>query len=149
MTTMDATPDPAPPFDLILAGGAQLTQVARDLRTALDDDLAPFDVTSQQAALLMHASGNTPNRLAALLGTDTAGMTRLLDRLETKNLIRRQRNPADRRSIVIELTPEGRALLPKIAPSFGRANTRLLRGFTTAEITQLLAMLNRMRDNLA
>lgn len=43
-----------------------------------------------------------PRRLAELIGTDTAGMTRLLDRLADKDLVRRTRHPDDRRSLLVE-----------------------------------------------
>jgi DNA-binding MarR family transcriptional regulator len=75
-------------------------------------------------------------------------MTRLLDRLESKGLIRRRRNPDDRRSIVFELTDDGRTLVPRIGPVFGRVIRRLLDGFSEPEIRQLTALLQRMTDNL-
>ena len=64
-------------------------QVSRELTNALERRLAPHGLTAQQAALLINAArGETsPKRLAPLLGTDTAGMTRLLDRLEAKGLV--------------------------------------------------------------
>jgi DNA-binding MarR family transcriptional regulator len=51
-------------------------------------------------------------------------MTRLLDRLEGKGLIRRRNHPGDRRSIVIALTGQGRALVPHLAPIFGRVTSQ-------------------------
>jgi DNA-binding MarR family transcriptional regulator len=85
----------------------------------------------------------------ALLGTDTAGMTKLLDRLEDKGLLRRRRHPDDRRAILIELTEAGRALVPRLPPIFGRVTRQLLAGFSTDEVSQLTSMLQRMHDNLS
>ncbi|GAA1302656.1 MarR family transcriptional regulator [Planotetraspora silvatica] len=138
------------PIALVLGGGSLLNQVGRELRTAVESQLAPFDVTSQQAALLLHAARQeaSPNQLAPQLGTDTAGMTRLLDRLEDKGLVRRRRHPGDRRSIVIEVTDEGRAIIPRVAPVFGRVTGRLLAGFSEAEVRELTGMLQRMLENL-
>ncbi|MFF4772905.1 MarR family winged helix-turn-helix transcriptional regulator [Microtetraspora fusca] len=138
------------PVELVLGGGSLINQVGRDLRTAVEGMLAPYGVTSQQAALLMRAARgeSSPNRLASHLGTDTAGMTRLLDRLEAKGLVGRRRNPGDRRSIVVELTEEGRALVPRLAPVFGRASVRLLAGFSEEEVRGLAGMLRRMLENL-
>jgi DNA-binding MarR family transcriptional regulator len=143
-------PEDAAPLDLVLGGGSLLHQVVRELSTTAERRFAEFDVTAQQAALLIHAAqpDTTPNQLARRLGTDTAGMTRLLDRLETKGLLRRQRRPEDRRSIVIELTGPGRALVPRLAPTFGQVSRQLLAGFTATELRQLTAMLDRMLDNL-
>ena len=77
-----------------------------------------------------------------------SGLTRLVDRLEAKQLVRRGRHPDDRRSVVIELTEAGRALVPKLPPVFGRVTSQLLAGFSADEITVLTGMLQRMRSNL-
>jgi DNA-binding MarR family transcriptional regulator len=136
---------------LVLGAGSVLHQAARDLATALDRQLAPLGVTSQQAALLLHASRQqySPSQLMTLLGTDTAGMTKLADRLEAKHLIERHPNPQDRRSVLITLTPDGQALVPRLAPVFGRVTTQLFTGFSPAEVSALTTMLERMRGNIA
>jgi len=125
-------------------------QVSRELTTALERRLAPHDITTQQAALLINAArGETsPKRLTSLLGTDTAGMTRLLDRLEDKGLVKRHSNPGDRRAIIIEVTQKGRALVPAVAPAFGRSAQQLLTGLSAAEVGQLTGLLQRMLTNL-
>jgi DNA-binding MarR family transcriptional regulator len=135
---------------LALGGGSLLQRTAKELSTALERALAPFDVTAQQAALLLRLRTETvPSRLAVALGTDTAGMTRLLDRLEDKALVRRTRHPSDRRSVQIELTETGTALVPRLAPAFGTIMRRLFDGFAEEELQQLTGMLGRMLDNLA
>jgi DNA-binding MarR family transcriptional regulator len=136
---------------LVLGGGSLLHQAARDLATTLERQLAPFGVTAQQAALLLHANRqqSSPSQLMTVLGTDTAGMTKLLDRLEAKDLIERHPNPGDRRSVVIALTEHGRELAPRLAPVFGRITKQLFSGFSTDEIRVLTTMLERMRGNLA
>jgi DNA-binding MarR family transcriptional regulator len=134
----------------VLGGGSLLHQVARDLATALERQLAPFDITAQQAALLLHAARqqSSPSQLMTVLGTDTAGMTKLLDRLEAKGLIERRPNPGDRRSVLIALTKDGQALAPRLGPVFGRVTRQLFSGFSPDEIGVLISMLQRMRGNL-
>jgi DNA-binding MarR family transcriptional regulator len=138
------------PVGLVLGGGSLLHQVGRELATAVERQLAPYDLTAQQAALLLHAGRqeSSPSQLMTLLGTDTAGMTKLLDRLESKGLIHRRRHPDDRRAIIIELTDHGQALVPRLPPIFGRVTRQLLAGFSTDEVRQLTTLLQRMRDNL-
>lgn len=135
----------------VLGAGSLLHRAAHDLATALDRQFAPLGVTAQQAALLLHASRqkNSPSQLMSLLGTDTAGMTKLADRLEAKHLIERHPNPHDRRSVLITLTPDGQALVPQVAPVFGRVTRELFNGFSSDEIGALTTMLERMRGNLA
>ncbi|MDI1465515.1 MarR family transcriptional regulator [Catellatospora sp. KI3] len=140
---------PMPDF-AALGGGSMLHQVSRELTNLLDRQLAQHDLTTQQAALLTHAAGGpvTPSSLREDLGTDTAGMTRLVDRLEGKGLLRRAPHVADRRAVVIELTPAGRALLPHVPPIFARTVGRMFADFSPAELTQFNALLRRAHTNL-
>jgi DNA-binding MarR family transcriptional regulator len=76
-------------------------------------------------------------------------MTRMIDRLETKGLIRRTRRQDDRRVVYLELTEEGHRAFPRMrVVSMGVVN-RFLRGFTQAEARQLESYLTRMLDNAA
>jgi DNA-binding MarR family transcriptional regulator len=136
---------------LVLGAGSLLHQAAHDLATALDRQFAALGVTAQQAALLLHASRHqsSPSQLMSLLGTDTAGMTKLADRLEAKHLIERHPNPQDRRSVLITPTPDGQALVPQLAPVFGRVTRQLFNGFSPGEVSALTTMLERMRSNIA
>lgn len=136
---------------LILGGGSALTQVARQLGTVLDRAFADLDLTAQQAALLMHANDAdaSPTRLMARLGTDTAGMTKLIDRLASKGLLARRRNAADRRSVVLDVTDAGKELALRVPAIFGKVTHQLLSGFTTDEVSALSAMLQRMAANLS
>ena len=134
----------------LLGGGSLLHQVGRELITAVERRLAPLGLTAQQGAVLMHAAREpvTARQLAERVGTDTAGMTRLLDRVVDKDLVRRVRHPDDRRSILVELTDRGRGLLPQLAPVFGQVTGQLFSGFTQAEVTRMTSMLERMHANL-
>jgi DNA-binding MarR family transcriptional regulator len=131
-------------------GGSLLHQVAREISTHLDRRFALLGLTTQQAALLLNASGGgmSPGQLMDAVGTDTAGMTKLLDRLEDKGLVRRCPNPADRRSVLIEATERGLALAPGLAPVFGEVTQQLFEGFTDDELTTLASFLRRMGGNL-
>lgn len=123
--------------------------LARELRTALDRKFDPHGITSQQAALLLlsRLQRVSPNKMAERLGTDTAGMTRLLDRLESKGFIARKISPDDRRSIVVVLGPRSRRLLPHLVPEFRRAEKGLLDGFGDREVKELNGMLRRLLEN--
>jgi DNA-binding MarR family transcriptional regulator len=139
------------PLDLLFAGGSLVHRVARELSNATDRELAPFDLTGQQAAVLLLAArqrGVSPSQLKERVGTGTAGMTRLLDRLEAKGLLIRGQHPDDRRAIVIEPTAAGRALVPRLAPIFRRVHGHLLAGLPEHEVVHLTATLQHMLDNL-
>jgi DNA-binding MarR family transcriptional regulator len=127
-----------------------IVRLARDVRTALDQQLAAHDLTSQQAGVLIHAYTveTSPRRIGDLLGTDTAGMTRLLDRLEAKGLIRREPDPDDRRAIVVALTDRGTAIIPQLPPVFERVGAILGADIPEADIQTTLHVLQAMLQNL-
>jgi DNA-binding MarR family transcriptional regulator len=54
-----------------------------------------------------------------------------------------------RSAVQSTLTGDGRALIPRLPPIFGRANKQLFHGFTAAEINLMTSMLTRMLHNLA
>ena len=78
---------------------------------------------------------------------DAGAMTRMLDRLESKGLIRRSRSAVDRRLMHLELTDEGRAAWPRMREISMTVANRFLRGFTKAEARQLEGFLTRMLEN--
>jgi len=124
--------------------------LGRELRTALDRRFESHGITSQQAALLLLSrllKEPSPIKMAARLGTDAAGMTRLLDRLERKQLIVRRVSPDDRRLVVVELGPRSRHVLPRLIPEFKWAENGLLDGFKKSEVDQLSKMLRRLMHN--
>ena len=134
----------------LLGGGSLLHQVVRDVNTKLDRRFASFGLTTQQAALLLSAAGggSSPRQLMSVVGTDTAGMTKLLDRLEGKGLVKRCPNPDDRRSVLVEPTERGLTMVPQLAPVFGEVTGQLFEGFADEEIASFTSSLRRMRGNL-
>jgi DNA-binding MarR family transcriptional regulator len=82
-----------------------------------------------------------------VISYDAGAMTRMLDRLEGKGLIRRTRSPDDRRLVHLELTDEGRAAWPRMRELALAVANRFLRGFTKAEARQLESLLARMLEN--
>ncbi|WP_327147460.1 MarR family winged helix-turn-helix transcriptional regulator [Nocardia sp. NBC_01329] len=126
-----------------------LHDTARILTRLLDRQLASHEVTAQQAALLINvANGETsPKRLATMLSTDTAGTTRLIDRLETKGMLRRHRDTTDRRAVILELTDSGQRSIPALVPAFGRSAADLFDGLADADIRHLGDLLERALAN--
>lgn len=115
---------------------AGILRLARDLRTALDQRCAPLGLTSQQAGLLIYVfAGLTSGRqLAEALGTDSAGVTRLLDRLEAKGYLERSPDRSDRRANAIALTEAGRDLIPELPGLFEDVAAAMLRGVDAARV---------------
>lgn len=128
-----------------------VVRLARDARTALDQQFAAHDLTSQQAGVLLRVYGgeSSPRRIGDLIGTDTAGMTRLLDRLESKGLIRRERDATDRRAVVVALTDAGAALIPLLPGVFERVGESLAAGIAESDILTTRRVLEAMLQNVS
>ena len=126
--------------------------VALDRELAQDKRLAPLEMSAAQYIIVANlAIGPGEPKSAAdlckVISYDAGAMTRMLDRLEAKGLIRRTRSSQDRRLLNLELTEEGRAAFPRMREiSMSNAN-RFLRGFSKAEARQLEGFLNRMLEN--
>jgi DNA-binding MarR family transcriptional regulator len=74
-------------------------------------------------------------------------MTRMIDRLERKGLVRRVRCPEDRRVVKLALTDEGKAVYPQLLASAAEVTNRGLEGFTKSEAQQFESLLQRMLDS--
>jgi DNA-binding MarR family transcriptional regulator len=114
--------------------------------------LEPQDLTHAQWQPLFKLSkapsqGMTVAELARELQTDAGATTRLLDRLEKKDLCRRVRSTEDRRVVMVELTPEGKALADLVPGVLSEVLNAHLAGFSKTEWQALLSYLRRMIDN--
>jgi DNA-binding MarR family transcriptional regulator len=87
--------------------------------------------------------------IAARMIEQTPGITRLLDRLEAKGLVHRQRCAEDRRQMLCWITADGRRLLAALDVPIDAADRQLLAGLSRAELDALLRCLDRVRDNAA
>jgi DNA-binding MarR family transcriptional regulator len=123
---------------------------AIDRELVADDQLATLEVTSAQfliLAALKMGSAKSAADLCKGISYDAGAMTRMLDRLEDKGLIRRSRCPNDRRLVNLELTQAGIASFPRMRGASMRVLNRFLGGFSKAEARQLEGFLVRMLEN--
>lgn len=120
------------------------------LNRMLDQEMSPLGLTAMQwrpLAMVFLGRADTPAELARLNDMDTGAMTRALDRLEAKGLLRRTRSQTDRRVVKIELTELGEAKAREIPPNIARSLNHHLRGFSADEVTQLMHFMRRMIAN--
>ena len=107
---------------------AEWQRVTHLLLRAVDDELAGHGLSAAETNALA-CFGGTPRRtvreLVAATGQKPSTLTGVLDRLERRGLIARTPNPADRRSVVIELTENGRATASAVDAAFAAVEARL------------------------
>ena len=140
--------DPAPPtlddqlcFALYSAGLA-LTKAYRPI-------LRDLDLTYPQYLVMLclwETDGASVRELGARLSLDSGTLTPLLKRLESRGLLRRDRDPADERRVLVSLTEAGRTLgvqAARIPPKVLEAS-----GLSAAEARAERARLVALRDRL-
>jgi DNA-binding MarR family transcriptional regulator len=86
--------------------------------------------------------------LAARLGMKKAALGTLIDGLEGKGLVERERGREDRRLQLVSITDAGRRVVSEVDDMAEILGTALRQGITREERTQLVSILQRLRHNL-
>ncbi len=137
-------------FDPHSSLGYLIGNARRLLIEALDHELAQHDLTAAQAIVLFqldHGEFTHAAEYCRVLQYDPGAMTRLIDRLEAKGFVSRQRTAQDRRTVKLEITAAGRSLVPRIRATAIGVFNGFLRGFTKSEARQLTDLLKRLLAN--
>jgi len=82
--------------------------------------------------------------LAEHLDLSTGAMTNRLDGLEEQGLVTRERAVADRRSVLVTLTPQGLDTLTQAVEAVGKEETALVSALTDAQRRQLNGLLRTL-----
>jgi DNA-binding MarR family transcriptional regulator len=90
----------------------------------------------------------SPTRLFKGLMLSSAGITSRLDRLERRGLVRRTRDPNDRRGVLVELTDEGAGILDEAVAANTGSERELLAGLSAGEVETLAALLKKLLASL-
>ena len=126
---------------------------ALDRELTADRHVADIGVTAAQFIVMARLAAaerrKSASDLCKEMSYDAGAMTRMIDRLESKGLIRRARCPQDRRLVYLEMTDQGRAAYPHLREISMAIQNRFLRGFSRADTRQLEGLLGRMLENAA
>jgi DNA-binding MarR family transcriptional regulator len=133
----------------VTGGGAvaALLRAADRVRRRAVRVLEPHGVTLQQYHVLCildsaREDGVPTLEVAARMIEETPGVTRLLDRLEAKAYIRRQRCPRDRRQHLCWLSGEGARLVEKLRRVIESEHERVLQPLAPRDRQRLVAFLD-------
>jgi DNA-binding MarR family transcriptional regulator len=127
-----------------------INRVRVELVDAMDRELAEYDISAPQFIVLASLATEdpvSPANICKTISYDPGAMTRMIDRLEQKGLVKRIPNPNDRRATQLALTPAGKALFPQLMAAKERVAAQFLRGFGRDEVRQLEGFLHRMIAN--
>jgi DNA-binding MarR family transcriptional regulator len=120
------------------------------LKSLEDEMFAEFDLSAQQYNSLrlleaVHPGTMPTSALGNKLISRAPDMTRLLDRLEERELVHRERRSENRRVVEVGITPSGLKLLRQLASAVQECHHRQLGHLSEKEIKQLLELLHSIR----
>jgi DNA-binding MarR family transcriptional regulator len=130
-----------------------LLRTADLIRRMIGTVVEPRGITAQQYNVLRILRGAGEAGLPTLdiaerMIEQTPGITRLMDRLESKKLVARQRCTKDRRRIYCRITTAGLALVNALDVPIRAAQEQALAGINARELKSLVELLDRTRDSL-
>jgi DNA-binding MarR family transcriptional regulator len=116
----------------------------------LSSSVEPRGITMQQYNVLRilrgaGSAGLPTLEIASRMIEQSPGITRLLDRLERKRLVRRERCPKDRRQVLCSITGSGRELLAALDGPVKQVGARCLEPLGAPGIRRLVRLLDSVR----
>jgi DNA-binding MarR family transcriptional regulator len=141
-------PFDSPAQEAILA----LYRTSDMLRRRFSQLVEPHGISLQQYNVLRILRGAGKMGIPTLDIADrmierTPGVTRLLDKLEAKHLVRRQRCPEDRRQVLCWITEPGMRLLAELDQPLAAAGISSMAPLPTGELRALIATLEKVREH--
>jgi DNA-binding MarR family transcriptional regulator len=127
-------------------------QLELAVRARLDEIVRPTGLTALQytaLTVLERHDDMSSAQLARLSFVTAQSMADMVTALESRALIERHRDRADRRRLVVALTAEGRALLDRHRAEVGALEQAMLGGLSGPEVTGLRAALLSCHANLS
>jgi DNA-binding MarR family transcriptional regulator len=124
----------------------RLGMAAKERSLAAYEELGLHPYHHSILAVLDEGAREAQGEIAEALGWDKGQLVGLLDELEEAGLIERQRDPADRRRHVVEMTPAGRKTLDRLRKLSGRLDDEFLSSLSDTERRELHALLLRLAE---
>ncbi|MBI2678100.1 MAG: MarR family transcriptional regulator [Candidatus Koribacter versatilis] len=132
-------------------GRVTLNPLVSALWEAHDHALAPLGLTAKQGAMMLSlklGEATMAAELARTYSVDMSAVTRMLDRMEKKGLVRRERDTADRRKVRLRLTAAGEEKLQEAVPVGAAVANRAWGNVTMAERKVLHRIVSKVLRNL-
>lgn len=132
--------------------GYLLQQSAKQYRARFAIELRPYNLTSQQAAVLLAFAASpdvalVPSAVADAIGADPATTTGLLQRLERDGWLSSEPNPGDGRSRLMSLTSNAERTIPTLMTIAQGVSARAADALSADELDTLMALLRRLVDH--
>jgi MarR family transcriptional regulator for hemolysin len=126
----------------------QLFLARNRFRLAMDEELKPRGITDATWRTLFYleqqGDGITQKDLALVMGIESPGLVRLLDRLEARHLLERRPDKHDRRAKTVHLTSHANDLLEELHLGAEKVRGALLEDISSDELEVCLRVLEKM-----
>ena len=152
MRTLESEIAQSKPFETLCQETAlSLLKTADSVHRAYTEAMRPFDITFQQYNVLRIVRGageaGIPTTLIAeRMIEHNPGVTRLIDRLKRKKLLKRKRAKTDRRVVTCCVTTEGVDLLNAMQGTVRDAETQMMQAVKEQELRTILDLLGQLRE---
>jgi MarR family 2-MHQ and catechol resistance regulon transcriptional repressor len=136
-----------PDVERALSAYINFTRAANSVAARLDAQIESSGLTTGQFAVLealLHLGPLSQHTLGQKLLRSGGNVTVVVDNLEKRSWVRRERQKNDRRIVVLHLTPAGRRLIAKIFPQHARAITDEMKRLSSDEQDTLRALCRRL-----
>ncbi len=144
---LETIADELPGLDLeVEAIVDRILGLSRRLKRTMEETLHEFGLSYGEWQLLgsLRRRPRSPGWLADHHDLSSGAMTNRLDRLETAGLVRRERDPNDRRALIVEITDEGRAVWESAVGTQAVKEQLVTSALSEAEKKRLNALLRRL-----
>ncbi|HSE50075.1 MAG TPA: MarR family transcriptional regulator [Terriglobales bacterium] len=118
---------------------------------SVDRVLEPLDITARQGALLVSlqvGEAATTGELARAYGVEMSSVTRMLERMERKGLVRRARSGDDRRKVIVRVTAAGKRKVKEALPLAAKVAQHTWHNVTAEERQTLHRVIDKVLRNL-
>jgi len=125
----------------------KLMRATRSVTARLEPALAACALTLTQLGVLeavLHLGPLTHRELGRKLLTSPANLSDVIDKLETRGLVRRVRDVQDRRQVRVELTGTGHDLIRDVFPRHAADIAQAMGGLAPAELERLGVLLKQV-----
>lgn len=136
-----------PEVEAAVRAYVKLLRASRCVVGRIEPMLAQAGLTPTQLGVLealLHKGPLSQRELGRKVLTSAGNLTDLLDKLQARGLVQREKVPGDRRRVAVVLTPAGRALIERVFPAHAVDIAAAMGGLDPTELRQLDALLRKL-----
>ncbi|MEV6298479.1 MarR family transcriptional regulator [Actinoplanes sp. NPDC051861] len=130
----------------LMRAGRETSRLSTVLRYAIADRLGLTVSDLECLDFLADAGSATAGQVAERTNLTTGAVTSMLRRLQQAGWVTAERDPADRRRVIVTLRPERAAELDRPYEGFAERAGRLVEGYTSDEVELLVRHHHRLQE---